>query len=59
MNNQRFLAFILLLAYIFTPTLFNWVASPTGNWYKPFIVWVIIIIGAYLLQKYNNKPHDF
>jgi hypothetical protein len=54
MNNQRFLFFILLIAYIFAPTLFNWVISPTGTWYKPFIVWMMIIVGAYLLQKYNK-----
>ena len=55
MSNQRFLLFTLLIAYIFTPTLFNWVVSPEGTWYKPFIVWFMIIAGAYLLQKYN-KP---
>lgn len=55
MSNQRFLLFTLLIAYIFTPTFFNWVVSPEGTWYKPFIVWFLIIAGAYLLQKYN-KP---
>lgn len=54
MSNQRFLFFTVLIAYIFTPTLFNWVVSPTGAWYKPFIVWILIVIGAYLLQKYNK-----
>ncbi|MEO0442169.1 MAG: hypothetical protein AAFZ92_00295 [Pseudomonadota bacterium] len=54
MNKQRFLFFTLLIAYVFMPTLFNWVVSPEGTWYKPFIVWALIVIGAYLLQKYNK-----
>lgn len=54
MNNQRLLFFSLLLGYIFAPTIFNWMISPTGSWYKPFIVWIFIVIGAYLLQKYNK-----
>jgi len=54
MNNQKFLFFILLIGYIFAPTLFNWIISPTGSWYKPFIVWIAIVVGAYLLQKYNK-----
>ena len=54
MSNQRFLLFTLLIAYIFMPTLFNWVIAPEGTWYKPFIVWVLIIIGAYLLQKHKK-----
>lgn len=54
MNNQRVIFFGLLLAYLFTPAIFNWIISPTGTWYKPFIVWVFIIIGAFLLQKYNK-----
>ena len=54
MHNQRFLLLTLLLAYIFAPTAFNWVISPSGAWYKPFIVWLFIVIGAYLLQKHNQ-----
>jgi len=51
MNNHRFIFFILLIGYIFTPTLFNWLISPEGSWYKPFILWIFIIIGAYLFQR--------
>lgn len=54
MSNQRLLLCTLLVAYIFTPTLFSWIISPEGSWYKPFIIWILIILGAYLLQKYNK-----
>lgn len=55
MSNHRLLLVILLVAYIFTPTIFNWVIAPSGSWYKPFIIWMAIIAIAFSLQKYN-KP---
>ncbi|MBX2807320.1 MAG: hypothetical protein KTR20_01705 [Cellvibrionaceae bacterium] len=54
MSNQRFLFLTLFIAYTFAPTLFSWVASPEGSWLKPFMVWTLVIIGAYLLQKYDK-----
>lgn len=54
MSNQKLLFFILLIGYIFAPTLFNWMIAPTGVWYKPFIIWLMIILGAYLLQRYKK-----
>lgn len=55
MSNHRLLLLILLVAYIFTPTLFNWIVSPEGSWYRPFIIWLIIIILAFSLQKYQKS----
>ncbi len=55
MHNHRFLFFMLLAGYIFTPTLLNWIMTPSGLWYKPYIIWFLIIVGAYALQKYNQQ----
>lgn len=57
MNRQRPLILILLVVYIFLPTAFNWVTDPTGAWYKPFVIWFLVIIGAFLLQK-RKAPND-
>lgn len=50
MNNQRLVILLLLVAYIFSPSLFNWIINPAGAWYRPYIVWVIVILIAFVMQ---------
>ncbi|MGQ9425779.1 hypothetical protein ACXYTJ_08935 [Gilvimarinus sp. F26214L] len=54
----RPLILLLLVLYIFSPTLFNWVINPNGAWYRPYIIWVIVIVIAYILQE-RTRPNDF
>ncbi len=54
MPNHRLLLLILLVAYIFTPTIFNWMIASSGAWYRPFIFWLMIIFVAFSLHKYNK-----
>ncbi|GLS26882.1 hypothetical protein [Marinibactrum halimedae] len=49
-NTQRLLILLLLVAYVFSPTVFNWMVSPNGVWYRPFLVWLLVIVIAYLFQ---------
>jgi hypothetical protein len=55
MSNHRLLLLILLVAYIFTPTLFNWIISSSGAWYRPFIIWIIIIAIAFSMHRFSKK----
>jgi hypothetical protein len=57
MNRQSPLILLLLVAYIFLPTLLHWLTDASNGWYKPFIVWLGVILGAYLLQRRSAK-HD-
>jgi hypothetical protein len=50
MNNHRVVILLLLIAYIFSPTLFNWILNPEGAWYRPFIVWMFVIVIAFVIQ---------
>ncbi len=56
MNQQRPLILLLLLAYIFTPTLYAWVISPSGVWYKPYIIWLLVIVAAFVVQRRKKTP---
>lgn len=61
MNNQRLVILLLLIAYIFSPTLFTWIINPEGAWYRPYIIWVLVIVIAFVMQlrkKTNIKRHD-
>jgi hypothetical protein len=56
MKNQRLLIFLLLGAYIFSPSLLTWVIDPNGAWYRPYIIWALMIVAAYLFQRNQRKP---
>lgn len=57
MNKQRPLLLLVLVAYIFSPTLYAWVINPAGAWYKPYIIWAVVIVIAYIMQN-RSKSHD-
>ncbi len=59
MNNQRLVILLLLIAYIFSPTLFSWIINPEGAWYRPYLAWVVVIVIAYLIQARKRRSHDF
>ena len=54
MNNRRFLFFALLIAYILAPALYSWIAQSEGTWLKPFFVWGLIVLGAFVFQTYRK-----
>ena len=45
---------ILLLSYILAPPLLEWVTEPTGGWYKPFAIWLIVVVVAFVVQARNT-----
>ena len=57
MSHQRPLLLLMLIIYIFSPTLFSWVIAPNGVWYRPYLLWILVIIVAYIVQGRDNK-HD-
>ncbi|NHN37055.1 hypothetical protein G8764_07110 [Pseudomaricurvus alcaniphilus] len=55
MHNQRLLLLLLLVTYIYLPTLLGWMTNPEGGWYRPFIIWVMLIAAAFIVQKRNRS----
>ncbi|WP_075184941.1 hypothetical protein [Teredinibacter haidensis] len=56
MKRQRPLLLLLLMVYIFSPTLLSWVIHPDGGWYRPYLIWLLIIVIAYFIQ--DRKPQQ-
>ncbi|MBU2986333.1 hypothetical protein [Saccharophagus degradans] len=56
-NKQRPLLLLMLVVYIFSPTLFSWVVNPDGAWYRPYLIWVLVIIVAFFVQT-RSKRND-
>lgn len=57
MSRQKPLLIIALLFYIIAPSLVEWMSSISGSWYRPFIIWLAIIIIAYVVQ-FRDKSND-
>ncbi len=58
MNNQRLVILLLLIAYIFSPTVFDWIINPEGAWYRPYIAWIFVIAVAFVIQLRRKKYQD-
>ena len=59
MNHQRLGILLLLVAYIFSPSLFNWIINPEGAWYRPYLAWVAVIVIAFVMQIRRKNYHEF
>jgi hypothetical protein len=39
MHIHRGILLVLVVMFVFSPTIQNWVSNNSGQWYRPFIVW--------------------
>lgn len=46
------LVFLLILAiYLFSPVIMEWWIGPQSAWYRPYLVWAIVIAIAIWLER--------
>ena len=45
------LLFIFALALVFSPTAQEWVSSSAIAWYRPWLLWALVILLGYLNQR--------
>lgn len=57
MNKQRPLILIFLVLYAFAPMLFQWAIDTSSQWYRPFIIWFLVVAVAFLIQL-RGKAND-
>ena len=50
------LLFIIFFLFFFAPGLEQWMRSGGSQWYRPFIVWFLIIALAFICQKLGKTP---
>lgn len=48
---QRLLLLLAILFVVFAPTIESWVMGSHSAWYRPFILWLLIIFMIYLSQR--------
>lgn len=54
MKRQHPLLLVLLITYVLMPNVLVWATDINGHWYRPFIVWLVVIIAAYGLQRWKK-----
>jgi len=59
MNHQRLIILLLLIAYLFSPSLFTWIISPNGVWYRPYLFWMGLVLVTFIFQWRRKKPQNF
>ena len=52
---QRSLLLIIFFLFFFEPGLEKWVASDSGNWYRPYLAWFTVIVIVFLIQRWGDK----
>ncbi len=54
---NRTLLLLLAIAVVFVPTALEWVTSGGTAWYRPYLIWLVIIAMAWWNQR-NSYGDD-
>jgi hypothetical protein len=49
---------LIMAAYVFVPVAFSWMIDPAGAWYRPYIIWMGIVLMAFFAQIYTPSGED-
>jgi hypothetical protein len=49
------LALLLLLIFVFTPSIQEWITQGDTNWYRPYQVWLGVIVAVFLIQRSSQQ----
>ena len=47
----RALLLLLGLALVFMPVIFEWAFAGSTAWYRPYLLWLLVIVAAYWNQR--------
>ncbi|MCK9237830.1 MAG: hypothetical protein M0P46_07010 [Thiopseudomonas sp.] len=49
------LVFILVIGiYLFSPAIMDWWTAVHNEWYRPYLLWLILIVVTFLLQAQRD-----
>ncbi|MEY4589497.1 MAG: hypothetical protein RL497_1573 [Pseudomonadota bacterium] len=55
MHQQRPFLLLILVAFMLSPSFINWATNPQPIWYKPFLVWALVVLAAYFIQRHKKS----
>jgi hypothetical protein len=53
---RRTLLLVIFFLFFFAPGLENWIKSNPSLWYRPYLVWLIVIAVVYFGQRQRHSP---
>ena len=54
---HRALLLVFLILYIFTPSIQAWITESGTAWYRPYLLWLLVVAAAYWNQR-TRFPDD-
>ncbi len=52
------LLMLMLLLFIFTPAIHDWISHGGSTWYRPFLIWIAAIAFVFWSQR-GHSPDEF
>lgn len=58
MLNYRLVAVLIFLSSVAVPLASRWAVESQGSWFRPFVVWALIVFAAYILQRHRKSDES-
>ncbi|MCS5587172.1 MAG: hypothetical protein NZ697_01620 [Porticoccaceae bacterium] len=58
MLNFRLVATLLLLCAVVFPLATQWAIQPNGGWFRPFVVWAMMVFASYVIHRHRVKDES-
>lgn len=50
----RLVLLLVVGIYLFSPAIMDWWIDPNGVWYRPYLLWLILIVVTFILQSQRD-----
>ncbi|WP_200868032.1 hypothetical protein [Pseudomonas syringae] len=50
----RLVLLLVVGIYLFSPAIMDWWIDATGAWYRPYLLWLILIVVTFILQSQRD-----
>ncbi|MCX4026348.1 hypothetical protein H0A36_14910 [Endozoicomonas sp. SM1973] len=51
----RLVLLLVVGIYLFSPAIMDWWIESTTQWYRPYLLWLILIVVGFLLQTQRGS----
>jgi len=58
MLNYRLVAVLIFLSSVAVPLASRWAVEPQSSWFRPFVVWALIVFAAYIIQRHRKSDES-
>lgn len=55
MYDYRLGLLFLAIIFILSPVVMDWWSSANGDWYRPFLIWLVFITGLMILHRSKGR----